>query len=82
VLAYGVIEWASMEKDEPLSRLPQPWIRIGGAVALLALGIFGNSLNVGWLALLVVAIMLLQVGLDIRLRLRRPEAQLARYHAS
>ena len=82
VLAYGVIEWASREKDEPLSRLPQPWIRIGGAAALLTLGIFGDSLNVGWLVLLVIAIMLLQVGLDVRLRLQRPEPPLAHNHAS
>jgi len=82
LLAYAVIERASKEKDEPLSRSPQPWIRVGGAAALLALGIFGHSLNVGWLVLLVAAILLLQVGADVRLRLQRPEPQLARNHAS
>jgi len=73
VLAYGIIEWASKEKDEPLSRSPQPWIRLAGAAALLALGFFGVTLNVGWLVTLAFAILLLQVGLDISLRLRRPE---------
>jgi low temperature requirement protein LtrA len=73
LLAYGIIEWASKEQDEPLSRSPQPYFRIGGATALLALGLFGGSLNVGWLVLLVVAILLLQVGSDVRKRLQRPE---------
>lgn len=77
VLAYGLIEWASGEKDEPLARSPQPWIRILGATALLALGLFGTSLNVGWLVTLVVAILLLQVGLDVALRLQRPEPEIA-----
>ena len=73
VLAYGLIEWASKEKEEPLARSPQPWIRLGGAVALLALGFLGSSLNVGWLVLLVAAILLAQVVLDVATRLQRPE---------
>jgi low temperature requirement protein LtrA len=73
VLAYGIIEWASKEKDEPLSRSPQPWIRLAGAAALLALGFFGGSLNSGWLVGLVAAILLIQVGLDVYMRLQRPE---------
>jgi low temperature requirement protein LtrA len=77
IVAYGVIEWASREKDEPLSRPHQPWLRLAGAAALLALGFFGDSLNVGWLVLFVVAIMLIQVGLDVRQRLRRPESKAA-----
>ena len=75
VLAYGVIEWASKEKGEPLSRSPQPWIRLGGATALLALGFFGVSLNVGWLVALVVAVLLIQVGVDVYARLQRPEPE-------
>ena len=82
ILAYGVIEWASKEKDEPLSRSHQPWIRLASAAALLALGFFGDSLNVGWLVLLVVAIMLLQVGLDVRLRLRRPDVDIVQNAAA
>jgi low temperature requirement protein LtrA len=77
VLAYGVIEWASKEKNEPLSRSPQPWIRFGGAVALLTLGFFGDSLNVGWLVTLVAAVLLIQVGSDIYLRLQRPDEAMA-----
>jgi low temperature requirement protein LtrA len=73
VLAYGIIEWASKEKEEPLARSPQPWIRLGGAAALLAVGLLGSSLNVGWLVALVAAILLIQVGLDVMLRLQRPE---------
>jgi len=77
LLAYGVIEWASKEKNEPLSRSPQPWIRFGGAVALLTLGFFGDSLNVGWLVTLVAAVLLIQVGSDIYLRLQRPDEAMA-----
>jgi low temperature requirement protein LtrA len=73
VLAYGAIEWASKEKDEPLSRSPQAWIRLAGAAALLALGFLGGSLNSGWLVSLVAAILLIQVGLDVSKRLQRPE---------
>jgi low temperature requirement protein LtrA len=73
VLAFGIIEWASKEKDEPLARSPQPWIRLASAIALLALGLLGHSLNVGWLVALVVVILLLQTALDVTARLRRPE---------
>ena len=73
VLAYGIIEWSSKEKDEPLARSPQPWIRLGGAIALLAVGFLGSSLNAGWLVALVAAILLVQVVLDVTLRLQRPE---------
>jgi low temperature requirement protein LtrA len=77
VLAYGIIEWASKERDEPLARWHQPWIRLGGAIALLAVGIWGHSLNVGWLVTIVAAILLAQVILDVSLRLKRPESELA-----
>jgi hypothetical protein len=59
MLAYGVIEWASKEKDEPLSRKPQPWIRFGGTAVLLAPGFLGGSLNVGWLVAFVVVVLLI-----------------------
>jgi uncharacterized membrane protein YfcA len=77
VLVYGIIEWSSKEKDEPLARSPQPWIRLGGAAALLALGFLGGSLNVGWLVTLVVAVLLLQVGLDVYVRLQRQDPEMA-----
>jgi uncharacterized membrane protein YfcA len=77
VLAYGIIEGAAREKDEPLARSPQPWIRVGGAAALLLVGIFGHALNVGWLVAIVAAILLVQVVLDVMLRLQRPEPELA-----
>jgi low temperature requirement protein LtrA len=76
VLAYGIIEWSSKEKDEPLTRSPQPWIRLGGAAALLALGLLGSSLNVGWLMALVAAILLVQVTLDVTTRIQRPEPEI------
>jgi low temperature requirement protein LtrA len=73
LLAYGAIEWASAERDEPLARPAQPLMRVAGAAALLVLGIFGASLNVGWLVLLVATILLLQVAKDIQVRIQRPE---------
>jgi hypothetical protein len=75
LLAYAAIEWAVKENEEPLTRQPQTWLRIGGAAALLALGILGGSLNVGVLVTLVVAVFLLQVGRDVQVRLRRAEPQ-------
>ena len=75
LLAYAAIEWANKENDEPLSRRSQPWLRIGGAAVLLALGIFGGSLNVGVLVTLVVAVFLLQVGFDVHRRLQRPDPE-------
>jgi low temperature requirement protein LtrA len=78
LLAYGVIEWASREKEEPLSRKPQPWVRIGGAAALLALGIWGGNLGVGMLVTVVVAILFVQVGLDVYMRLKRPDSEESR----
>ena len=42
LLAYAVIEWAIKENEEPLTRRSQPWLRIGGAAVLLALGILGE----------------------------------------
>ncbi|MGD2078147.1 MAG: low temperature requirement protein A [Chloroflexota bacterium] len=75
LLAYGIIEWASSERDEPLSRPAQPWLRVIGAAALLVLGFFAASLNVDWLVLVVMGILLIQVVLDARQRLLRPEPQ-------
>ena len=79
VLALGIIEWSSKEKDEPLARSHQISIRLGSSIVLLAIGFLGDSLNVGWLVLLVVAIMLLQVVLDVLMRLQRPESETAQY---
>ena len=45
----------------------------GKLSSLLAMGVVGVSLNVGWLVLLVVSVLLVQVAHDVRLRLRRPE---------
>ena len=77
LLAYAAIEWAIKENDEPLARQSQPWLRIGGAAVILALGIFGGSLNVGVLVTLVVAVFLLQVSLGVYKRLQRPVPQAA-----
>jgi uncharacterized membrane protein YfcA len=77
VFAYGVIELASKEKDESIARTPQPWIRITSAAVLLALGFFGGSLNIGWLVTLVLAVLLVQVGLDVSKRLQRPIPEIA-----
>ena len=77
LLAYAAIESAIKENEEPLTRQPQPWLRVGGAALLLALGVFGGSLNVGVLVTLVVAIFLLQVGLDVYKRLERSEQESA-----
>jgi low temperature requirement protein LtrA len=73
VLAYGTIEWASKEKSDPSSRRPQPWVRLGSAAALIALGLLGASLNAGLLVALVVAVFLFQVGLDTYARLSTVE---------
>jgi low temperature requirement protein LtrA len=76
VLAFGIIEWSCREKDEPLARSHQPWIRLVVAAVLLAVGFFGDSLTSGWLVMLVAAILLLQVGLDVAARLQRPEPEM------
>ena len=77
LLAYAVIEWAIRENEEPLTRRAQPWLRIGGAAALLILGMAGGSLNVDVLVSLVVAVFLLQVGLDVYKRLQRLDQESA-----
>ena len=73
VLAFGIIEWASKEKEEPLARSAQPWIRLGGALLLLGIGFWGNSFNAGWLVALVFLIFVVQVAFDILLRTKRPQ---------
>jgi low temperature requirement protein LtrA len=77
IFAYGAIELASREKDESLARTPQPWIRIASAAVILALGLWGGSLNVSWLVILVLAVLLVQVGLDVSKRLQRPILEIA-----
>lgn len=77
VLSFGLIEWISREREEPLARKPQPWIRFAVAALLLCVGSFGDSLNVFWLVLVVSAILLLQVMLDVLARLKRPEPDIA-----
>lgn len=73
LLAFAIIEGTSKERDEALSRPAQPWLRIAGAAAILVLGVFGSSLNIGLLVFLVVIILLFQVASDIRTRIQRPE---------
>jgi low temperature requirement protein LtrA len=77
VLTFGLIEYASKEKEEPLARSSQPWMRISVAAMLLAIGLFGNTLTAAWLVTIVAFILLLQVGLDVSARLQRPEPELA-----
>ena len=72
-LSVAALEWSSNEMEEPLARPIQPWICLVGAVALVLTGVFGVSINVGWLTTTVFAIILIQAGLDGRARLRRPE---------
>jgi len=72
VLSFRFIEWATKEKDEPLSRKPQPLIRLLSAVVLLVLGVVSDALNVGWLVAIVFSIFLAQVGLDFYARLLLP----------
>jgi len=74
LLAFGIIEWASKEKDEPLARAPQPWFRVGGASFLLIVGLLGKSINVGWFVLIVVSVLLLEVAVDVYERLRRHDS--------
>ena len=44
---------------------------------LLALGFFGGSTNEGWLVTLVVSVLLIQVGLDIDVRLQWQKSEMA-----
>jgi low temperature requirement protein LtrA len=71
VLALGVIEWASREKDGPMAREPQLWVRTISAMVLVGLALWGGPLNVGLLVALIALVFLVQVGLDIYARLRR-----------
>jgi uncharacterized membrane protein YidH (DUF202 family) len=70
LLAYGVIEWAAREKEEPRSRPPLPWLRVGGAVALLAIGFLLSDQTVGIQVSAVATILVIQVGLDVYRRLQ------------
>ncbi len=77
LLSYAAIERALKENSGPLTRHSQPWLRIGGAAALIGVGIFGSPLNVEILATFVVTVFLVQVLLDVRMRLQNPEREAA-----
>ena len=72
VLALGLIEWSAREIPGERARAPHGIIRAVSAAVLLLLGVFGAGLNVGLLLLLIVAVLVIQVGLDIYWRVNNP----------
>ena len=77
LLAFSVIEWAAREKEEPRSRPPLPLVRLGGAVALLAIGFLLGDQNVGIQVTAVATILVIQVGLDVYRRLQGSDPEVA-----
>ncbi len=73
VLALGVIDWATPEGSDPLSRRPHLNIRIVAALLLLLLAPLGGQIGVGLLVTLVALVMVVQVGIDIWLRTRNQD---------
>ena len=73
VLALGVIDWATPERSDPLSRRPHLNIRIVAALLLLLLAPLGGQMGVGLLTTLVALVMVVQVGIDIWLRTRNQD---------
>ena len=71
MLVLCVIEWASREKDGPMTREPQLWIRTISAMVLVGLALWGGQPNAALLVALIALVFLVQVGLDIYARLRR-----------
>ena len=70
LLALGVIDWATPEDNGRLSRRPKLNIRIGAALVLLLLAGLGNLIHVGLFVTLVTSVLIIQVSLDIRTRLK------------
>ena len=77
VLALGIVEWASPEKAGPRSRPHQMVIRIVSAIVLLGLAIAGGQLGAGLLVSLIALIFLIQVGLDVYMRVVKNQAESA-----
>ena len=75
VASTAVIEWASREKTDTMSRGPQIYQRLIGALLLLLLALLGGSLSVPLLVIIVVGIIITLVGLDISWRMRNPVAE-------
>ncbi len=72
VLALGLIEWSAREKPGERARAPHITIRVVSAALLVLLGVFGAGLTVGMLLPLVVAVLVIQVALDVYWRVYRP----------
>ncbi|MFC2026270.1 low temperature requirement protein A, partial [Chloroflexota bacterium] len=72
VASTAVIEWASREGDDAMSRRPQILFRCLGALALLAVAILGGGLSVPLLVVIVAGIVIFLVGLDVSWRLLNP----------
>lgn len=73
LLALGVIDWASPEKGNPFSRRSHFTIRMVAAAIMLLLAFLGGQMGVGLLISLVMMVMVIQVGIDIGLRLRNKD---------
>lgn len=75
VASTAVIEWAAHEKTEAMSRSPQIYPRLFGALLLLLLAFFGGGLSVPLLVIITASIVIALVGLDISGRLKNPVAR-------
>ena len=75
VASTAVIEWAAHEKTEVMSRRPQIYPRLFGALLLLLRAFFGGGLSVPLLVIITASIVIALVGLDISGRLNNPVAR-------
>jgi low temperature requirement protein LtrA len=72
VASTAVIEWTAREKSDAMSRSPQIYPRLLGAVLLLVLALLGGGLSVPLLVIITAGIVVVLVGLDISARLHNP----------
>lgn len=72
VASTAVIEWAARENPGAMSRKPQIYVRLLGALLLLLLALIGGALSVPILVIVTASIIIILVGLDISWRLRSP----------
>jgi hypothetical protein len=71
LLGLAVLEWTGRERDRKMSRRPQIWARVGGAVVMVALALGGGVLSAPLLVFVIALTIGVEVALDVRGRIGR-----------
>ena len=74
LLAGAGLEWAAPEREEPLARKPQIWVRVAGATVLAVLAFLGGGLSTPLLVASIALVFAALVAVDVYARTKTQSA--------